>query len=387
MVLRPNWRAGEPYLLLADEFVRTPGQLVEQCFAAFRVGSVSAGDGATEHEGRTHGQFIEMLAHVGEFTPLAAPPRGDRRQLNFLAEQVPAKTGHEGQEGGAFDHATAQRVDDGDASGSRGFDETRHTEEGIAAEFKRIAKCVGDPAQNDIHPPQALQRLHENLAIAHGEVVAFHESEAKQAGNVGVLEVSLVTRAGSKQNDGRVFYPLGRKSPEVLAAQADSLGKRPGANRLDSLRQHAGNHRAVLEHEANSAGHLCPVGQHPPTSVGRAPKIDRVSMKIGAVGRFDGLAGAQVAGIGVKQRSGNEPVAHEALHAMQVVQNEIQQVRALDEAGFEPGPFIGGDDERKQIQTPRLIDGATVLHDEAGNAVFAQDAAAVLSARGEFVRA
>ena len=195
----------ELHLFLTDKLVASRGNLFEQR-GAFHDGHFRrAIRAAGEREGRAQHDFFEVLAHVAEFASLPAPPDRDGRQKQFLVEQMAGEAGQEGEEGRAFHQAAAERVDHGDAAGARGFDQTRHAEQRVAAHLQRIAEGVRHAAQNYIHFAQAFERLHEDAAVAHGEILAFDEREAEQARAIGVLEVGFVAGAGREQDDGGIL--------------------------------------------------------------------------------------------------------------------------------------------------------------------------------------
>ena len=88
---------------------------------------------------------------------LTAPPRCDRRQFQFLTENVFAQTGQEWKEGGALHNATTERIRDGHVSGAQDFNESGHAENGIVAQFERITEIVVHTAQNHINRLKAIE--------------------------------------------------------------------------------------------------------------------------------------------------------------------------------------------------------------------------------------
>ena len=364
-MIRPDRRVRKFHLLLPDELMSSRGNHLEQR-GAFEGGHFRRTIGvAAEGEGRSQDELFEVLTDIGELAALSAPPGGDRRQLQFFAEQMAAETRQEGEEGRAFQQAAAERVDDGHSACARGFDQSGHAEQRVAAHLKRIAEGICDAAQNHVHLAQAFEGFHEHPSVAHGEILTLDQREAEQSREISVLEVGLVAGAGREQDDGWILLIARCEPAQGFAAQPDGFREAPWANGLDGFRENARDHRAILEHEADAGRRLRAIGHHPPLAIRRPCKVHGVGVEISTGRRRRRLAGAMVVGVRIDERRGDEAIAHEALHAVEIFQDEIQETGSLDQAGFELAPFLARNHQREQIKSPRLIDAAAVLRREA----------------------
>ena len=129
-----------------------------------------------------------MIEHVLAGGILAAPPGGDGRQLQFLAEQEAAQAGQERHERRALQQAATEGVGDGDIAGAQGLDEAGDAEHGIVPEFERIAEIVVHPPQDDIHGFEAAEGFQEDAVVAHGQVLALDEHVTEITGEISLLE-------------------------------------------------------------------------------------------------------------------------------------------------------------------------------------------------------
>ena len=74
------------------------------------------------------------------------------------------------------------------------------------------------------------------------------------------------------------------------------------------------------------------------------------------------------------------------LGAIEIGQNPVEKLGALDEAGFEAAPFGSGDQDRDGVEIPRAVHPQRVAVDVVGNAVLANALTGGLPAAGQFFR-
>ena len=134
-----------------------------------------------------------------------------------------AQTRQKRHERGAFQQARAECVAQADVARPCRFHKSGHTQQRIAAKFERITKSVAHAPQHHVRAAQSVERLDEETAVAHGQVVTFHECQAEQAREVGVFEIGLVPRAGREQNDGRIVRVLRTKPAESVPPNAQRV--------------------------------------------------------------------------------------------------------------------------------------------------------------------
>ena len=142
-----------------------------------------------------HDQRLQRPERVVAFAVLPAPPRRDVGDAQFFTEEMPRERGQKGEERRGLDRAGAERIGDRDVARARRFHESGHAEEGIAAQFQRIAAGVVHAADDHVHRLQALERFQENPPVAHREIAALHQLVAEITREVGVLEIGFGVRA------------------------------------------------------------------------------------------------------------------------------------------------------------------------------------------------
>ena len=108
---------------------------------------------------------------------------------------MPRERRQKGEQRRCFHRAGAERIGDRHIARARRLHQTRHAEDGIAAQLQRIAPGIVHAADDHVHRLQALERFQKNAPVAHGEIVALDERIAEVAREVGVLEIRLGIRA------------------------------------------------------------------------------------------------------------------------------------------------------------------------------------------------
>ena len=208
----PDRRGRQCHLILADELMGARTHLRDQ------RGFLALGQLPTEQrlpvlrrKCPLGDQLVEMFEDVLQLLRLAAPPGGDRRKHQLLAEQVPAQTRQERHDGGRLDHARAEGVGNRHVAGPRGLDQSGHAERRIAAQLERIAEAVVEAAKDDVDGLEAVEGLDEDATVAHRQIAALDQREAEIPREIGVLEVGFVVRARRQQHDLRLVALLWRQ--------------------------------------------------------------------------------------------------------------------------------------------------------------------------------
>ena len=162
--------------------------------ARMRIGTrVGRLDGAV-------GQLRQDRFHRGT---LAAPPGGQGRQAQLLADQVLCQRGQEAQHGRRFEHAQAERVRDEHVAGTPRLYQSRHAERRIRAQLHGIRIIVVEPPPDGVDRPQAGDGLEKDAIVTDGEVTAFDERHAELTREIDVLEVGLAEPARRQQHEQR----------------------------------------------------------------------------------------------------------------------------------------------------------------------------------------
>ena len=143
---------------------------------------------------------MEIIDHIAKCSFLAAPPCRDRWHQKLLTEDVSTKTRQKGVERRALDKSAAQRVSQRDGAGAHRPEEAGHTEQRIIAQLKGIAIVVIHPAQDHIDLTKSFQSLDEDPALSDDKILPLHKRAAQLPGEVGLLEIRFIERAGRQEN-------------------------------------------------------------------------------------------------------------------------------------------------------------------------------------------
>ena len=108
----------------------------------------------------------------------------------------------------------------------------------------------------------------------------------------------------------------------------------------EEIGQNIGDDGAILQRIAAARRRLRAIGQHPPLAVGRTRKIDGQHMQIAVRGNRHAHQRPQKCGVGIEQRGRKVAVRHQVLRAVEVLEQQVQQLGALNDAGFDEAPLV-----------------------------------------------
>lgn len=301
---------------------------------------------------------------------LAAPPGGQRRQGQFLAQQAPRQRRQEAQQRGRFEEGRARHVGDQQVAGADHLQQAGHAQGGVGPQFEGVEEGIVQPLDEAVHRPQALQRLEVQTFVAHGEVVALHQRHAQVARQVGVLEVGLVVRAGREQGDVR------RRAGRAHALQAVHHGRVGGRQalhlqRFEGLWKLPGHGQPVLQQVAQARGRLGALRHHPPVAVRPAGQVEGGDAQPRVARRLHAVHLAQVAGMAAHQRRGQQAFLQQRLWPVDVGHHPVEDAHALQHPGLDLRPAAGCHDQREEVQRPGPLRPVSVRIDVVGDAVVA----------------
>ncbi len=92
---------------------------------------------------------------------------------------------------------------------------------------------------------------------------------------------------------------------------------------------------AILERVAGARRRLRAIADHPPAAVRRAREVGGVEVQEAALRRLDAVARPQEARVREHQLRRQQPVAQQVLRTVEVGEDEVQELRALRERGFD----------------------------------------------------
>ena len=202
-----------------------------------------------------------------------------------------------------------------------------------------------------------------------------------------MLEVRLVVRAGGQQHDPRVLLVAGRERPQGVAQRLEEWGEPLHPAVAERLGECARDDDAVLEGVAGPRRGLRAVAEHEPAAVGAAPEVGRVEVQVPAAGDADAVDRPQESGVRVDQLRRDQALLEEPLRAVQVVEDQFQEPRALPEARLQGGGLGLRDQQRDRVELPRPRGAVRVAVDVVGDAVLADELLRLVPAADQLRRA
>ena len=155
---------------------------------------------------------------------------------------------------------------------------------------------------------------------------------------------------------------------------------------VDAVGQHAADDAAVFERIARAARRFRAVGEHAPFSVRRAREVDGGEMQIPAPLRAGAVTGAQKTRIGFDQRRRQDAFGDRRLRPVDVGQQRVEKLRALDRARLDDAPFLRRDQQRQHVERPETFGALRIVIDRIGDVVLAKEPARLLEAFGHLAR-
>ena len=240
-------------------------------------------EGQAGRERRADHHPLAVGADVGALGRLAAPPGGDVRQDQRLAEERAGDARHEGEQRAGLEHAGAEGVDEGDGALARGADEAGGAEPRGGVELERVGEGGVEAAPEHGDGAQAGDGADHDPAVLDRQVLAFEQGEAEVAGDVGVLEVGVDERP--RGQDGDAGVAVVREALEGLAEAAEEAGEAVDVGLGVEVGVDARGGDAVLQREAGAGGGLGAVAEHPPAAVGAAADLEGDEVQVVAAAR------------------------------------------------------------------------------------------------------
>ena len=221
-----------------------------------------------------------------------------------------------------------------------------------------------------MHRLQAMQRLEVQARVAHRKVVALHQRQAQVARQVRVFKVGLVVRAGREQHDARI-RPRRAHLPQPVEQRAVGGGQALHMHLAERLGEQARDEQPVLQQIPQARGSLCALCDHPPVALRIARHVEGRYRQVRSAHRLHAVHGAQVAGVALHQRAGQQAAAQQLLRAIDVGHHAVEQAGALQHAALDVRPVALREDQRKQVHRPGPLRAVGVGIDVVGDAVVA----------------
>ena len=176
-----------------------------------------------------------------------------------------------------------------------------------------------------------------------------------------MLEIGGVIDARRQHHHLGLLHAGGRQRAQHVEQLRRIVIDRQDTGGLEHLGEHAFYDLAVLEHVRHPGGDAQIVLQHVHRAVGAAHQVRAADVRPDALRRVNADAlRAKVGRIG--QVSAREHViAHDALLVVDVVDEQIERLRALLQPGFDAPPLVERDHARNDVERPGAIDRSALL--------------------------
>ena len=343
-------RGGEFHHFLPDIIHRSAGHGVEQSGALIPVERGAGRERGVRQESGADYQIADPCPDMIALARLAAPPGRDVGQDQVGPQHRLRQLRQEGGEGARFDHARPRPIADHQAATRAGIVQVGHADARLAVERQRIEEAAVHPAPQAVDALQPLNGAYEQAAIRHDQVVAFYQQQAEIAGKMGLLGIALVEAARRQQADTWIgALAIGGQAP----AQFVKEGRKPtGIHRAQQVAGRARQSEPVFQRIAHAHGRAHPIGQHTPFA-GRTPAdIGGVEMEMMAARWRRAGHHPPIMGAAGDDAGGQLAVAHQRLGGVDVADDPLQQVGALNQPAFDMRPFRRIDQQRHRAERP-----------------------------------
>ncbi len=196
------------------------------------------------------------------------------------------------------------------------------------------------------------ERSQPHPAVAHREIRRLHQRIPEVGGERGVFERGLAPRTGAEQHDARVVG-VGRRDLLQRGAQgAEERGEAVHLGIAVEAGEDARDHHPVLERVARARRRLGVVGQHRAVTGAVTGEVDRGGEQLLVAGHPDLVARAQEAGVGEDELGRQHAAAEQVAWAVEIGEDQVEQLGALDHPELDGGPLVAGEQHRKRIEPP-----------------------------------
>ena len=306
---------------------------------------------ATRLVDRLHDQLLEVVEDVGQVGRVGRVVGGHVREDRLLVEVEADHLGHVRVDRLVVGHTRADRIRERHVAGPVGVQQSRHPEQAVLPEGERIEEVVVDPAIDHVHALQAARGAVEDAVLVDDEVARLHDLDPHLPGQVGVLEVGGVVRPRREQDDARVAARGSRGDrAQRLEEPAGVLVDRSHPDLVEEHGEDALQRLAALEHVADPRRRSQVVLEHQVAAVTVPDQVDPADVRIDVPGHLepDHLP-AEVAR--AEDEVGRDQAGLEdLLPVVDVREEEVQGLQALDEASLDRPPFVRRDDPRHEVE-------------------------------------
>jgi hypothetical protein len=249
-------------------------------------------------------------------------------------------------------------IGDLQVAGGPGIEQAGDTDLRLRVESQRIEGVGVHPAPDRIDPARSSDGAHQQAIVLYGQVAPFDQRQAEVARQVRLLGISLVEPARRQQRNAWALAAA--VGGDAFAQAGEEIGQTAhlvvGQQRVGGAR----HGEPVLQRVADARRQAHLVVQHAPLSRRPARKVGGVDVdEVPAFGPLPQHAAREVRAAG-DDRGGQMPLGDDALGAVDVSGEMLEQVRALHQPALDVRPLTGADDQRQRRDRPsalRLVTG------------------------------
>ncbi len=316
----------------------------------------------------------EVGQRLGPLPRVAEPQRAGRGQQEPFVEQRLARRGEVGLERDVTGQAAAEGVGHPEPALPGRLDQAGHAAGPGVAQLERVGVAILHTAEHDVDGLQAGEGPEPGPAAAHRQVGSFDQVVPEVAGEVGVLEVARVTDAGREDHGPRARSvgrgQAGQRRPQVVEPARQPLDPQLAVD----VGEQPAEHLAVDQRVARAPGRIGVVAQHHEAARGLPDDVGRGHGEPGSHRGRPADARPPEAGAGEHHLGGHHALPEEALRAVEVSQEGLQESGALGEATLQGGPVALGPQQGHGVDLPRPALVPAVVVDDVARSLGAEEA-------------
>ncbi|MCY1531590.1 hypothetical protein D9M68_668200 [compost metagenome] len=225
---------------------------------------------------------------------------------------------------------------------------------------------------------------HVHAVVADEEVRPLDQLHTHLAGEEGVLEVGAVEAAGRQHHHAGVVQRARtlqgiQQQVRVVVDGGDALGR-------EQFGEQPHHHLAVFQHVADAAGGAQVVLQHVVGAIAVAHQVDAGDMGIDVAVQVQALHGDLVALIGQQLLGGDDPGLDDPLVMVEVGEEQVQRLDALDAALLHHPPFAHGNGTGNGVERDQALGALLVAIEGEGDTGTVEQQVGITPSLGQQLR-
>ena len=200
-----------------------------------------------------------------------------------------------------------------------------------------------------------------------------------------MLERGLAQRARGEHDDAGIGGVGGSRVLQAAAEDAEERRQPLHLGVAVEAREHPGGHHPVLEGVARSRGCLRAVGEHHDGAVRRPGQVDGGHEELPRTGHAHLVARSQERRVTEHEGRRDQAALEQLAGAVEVGEDEIEELGPLVDPPLDGGPLLGRDDHRDGVDLPPAAAPLGVAVHVVGDAVVVEEPLGLLAAPDQLV--